>query len=80
MLALTRKKGESIIIGDNISITILSVAKDAVKLGIDAPRSIPVNRKEIYEQILEENKIAAQNASADVTALSKLFQPNEVKR
>ena len=73
MLALTRKKGESIIIGDNIEITVLSITGDAVKLGIDAPRSIPVNRKEIYEQILEQNKKAAENAQADIGALSALI-------
>lgn len=59
MLALSRKLQESIIIGDNIEITILSISKDQVKLGINAPKSIPVHRKEIYVQIQEENKVAA---------------------
>ncbi|MBC7959821.1 MAG: carbon storage regulator CsrA [Vallitaleaceae bacterium] len=59
MLALSRKLQESIIIGDNIEITILSISKDQVKLGINAPKSIPVHRKEIYVQIQEENKEAA---------------------
>ena len=62
MLALTRKKGESIIIGDNIEVVIISVSGDSVKLGIAAPRSIAVNRKEIYEQIQAENKRAASSA------------------
>lgn len=59
MLALSRKLQESIIIGDNIEITILSISKDQVKLGINAPKSVPVHRKEIYIQIQEENKEAA---------------------
>lgn len=56
MLALTRRKGESIIISDNIEVVVLAVQGEQVKLGINAPRSIPVNRKEIYEQIIESNK------------------------
>ena len=64
MLALTRKKGESIIIGDNIEIVLLGINGEQVKLGIVAPKSIPVYRKEIYIQIQEENK-AALNISKD---------------
>ncbi|MDR2166825.1 MAG: carbon storage regulator CsrA [Clostridiales bacterium] len=60
MLALTRKRGETIIIGDDIIVTVLAVSGDAVKIGIDAPRHIPVNRQEVYEQIIEQNKIAAE--------------------
>jgi len=63
MLALSRKKGESIIIGDHIEIVVLSVSGDQVKIGISAPRSISVNRKEIYDQIQEENRKAAVAAS-----------------
>ncbi|PKM52696.1 MAG: carbon storage regulator [Firmicutes bacterium HGW-Firmicutes-7] len=58
MLALSRKIQESIVIGDDIEITILSISKDQVKLGISAPKSVPVHRKEIYMQIQEENKEA----------------------
>lgn len=61
MLALTRKKGESIIISDNIEVVILSVQGEQVKLGINAPKSISVNRREIFEQIVEANKEAAKN-------------------
>ena len=64
MLALTRKKGESIVIGDNIEIVLLGINGEQVKLGIIAPKSIPVYRKEIYIQIQEENK-AALNINKD---------------
>lgn len=60
MLALTRKKKESIVIGDQIEITILDIQGDQVKLGIQAPRSIPIHRKEVYLQIQEENKAASR--------------------
>jgi carbon storage regulator len=51
MLALSRKIGESIIIDDQIEVTVLSITKDQIKLGIDAPKHIKIHRKEIYLQI-----------------------------
>lgn len=71
MLALSRKQGESIMVGGNIELTILEVKGEQVKVGISAPKSIPVYRKEIYMQIREENKEAAQNI--DIESLKKLF-------
>jgi len=71
MLALTRKKGESIIIGDDIEVVVLSVQGEQVKLGIRAPRTISVHRREIYEQITESNKLSAQSAGLD--AVKNLF-------
>ncbi|MHA1592377.1 MAG: carbon storage regulator CsrA [Candidatus Heimdallarchaeaceae archaeon] len=56
MLVLGRKKDESIIIGDDIKVTIVDVRGDKVRLGIDAPRSISVHRKEVYEAIQREKK------------------------
>jgi len=73
MLALTRKVGESIVIGDNVEITIISVTGDQIKLGIDAPRSISIHRKEIFLQIQEENKAAASSSEAGVSALKDLM-------
>ncbi len=61
MLALTRKKGETIVINDDIEITVLGTNGDQVKLGISAPKNIPVFRKEIYEQIQQENKESVKN-------------------
>ena len=60
MLALARKVNQSIIIGNDIEITLLEIKGDQVKIGINAPKSVPIYRKEIYEQIQEENKKAAQ--------------------
>lgn len=59
MLALSRKKGEAIIINNNVEVTILEVKGDQVKIGIAAPREVPVYRKEVYLQIQEANKEAA---------------------
>lgn len=58
MLALTRKKNEAIVINNNVEITILEVKGDQVKIGITAPREVPVYRKEVYIQIQESNKEA----------------------
>jgi carbon storage regulator len=73
MLALSRKINESIIIGNDIEITILEVKGDQVKIGISAPKSVPVYRKEIYLQIKEANKEAAETSATD-EMLKKLFQ------
>ena len=72
MLALTRKSGESIIIGNDIEITILDVKGDQVKLGISAPKAVPVYRKEIYLQIQEANKEAVTNAEINLDVLRGL--------
>jgi carbon storage regulator len=58
MLVLSRQRDESIIIGDNVVITIVDVRGDKVKLGIEAPKEIPVHRREVYEAILRENRQA----------------------
>ena len=59
MLALSRKKGEALVIANNVEVTILEIKGDQVKLGITAPREVPVYRKEIYLQIQDSNKAAA---------------------
>lgn len=58
MLALSRKKNEAIVVNNNVEITILEIKGDQVKLGITAPREVPVYRKEVYVQIQEANKEA----------------------
>ncbi|MGN0432511.1 MAG: carbon storage regulator CsrA [Lachnospiraceae bacterium] len=71
MLALSRKKNEAIIINNNIEITVLEVKGDQVKLGISAPKEVPVYRKEVYVQIQESNKEATDIAGME--ALKNLF-------
>ena len=65
MLALSRKKGEAIFINNDIEITVLDISGDQVKLGIAAPKEIPVYRKEVYLQIQESNKEAMTSQSPD---------------
>lgn len=71
MLALSRKKGEALMINNDIEITVLEVKGEQVKLGITAPKEVPVYRKEVYLQIQETTKEAAASASLDV--LKKLL-------
>ena len=56
MLALSRKKNEALVINNNVEITILDIKGDQVKIGIEAPKDVPIYRKEVYLQIQEENK------------------------
>lgn len=66
MLVLTRKVHQSIIIGDDVEVVVLEVRGEQVRLGIRAPKNVAVHRKEIYEQILEENKESSQVRPEDV--------------
>ncbi len=71
MLALSRKKNEAIIINNNIEITVLDIRGDQIKLGIAAPKEIPIYRKEVYLQIQQENQAATDVAGLE--ALKKLL-------
>lgn len=71
MLALSRKKGEALIINNNIEVTVLEVKGDQVKIGISAPKEVPIYRKEVYVQIQESTKEAAKTTSLE--ALKDLF-------
>lgn len=66
MLALTRKKGESIVVDNNIEISILDIRGDQVKVGISAPKEVPVYRKEVYLQIQKENEAAVNLEDVNV--------------
>ena len=71
MLALSRKKNEAIVVNNNIEITILEIKGEQVKIGISAPKEVPIYRKEVYLQIQEANQ-AAVNADG-LEALKNLF-------
>src|SRR3954465_15008353 len=71
MLVLSRQKDETIIIGDDIEITVVDIRGDKVRLGVSAPKSISVHRKEVYEAIRNENRRAAQVKPEDLSGLGK---------
>jgi carbon storage regulator len=64
MLVLSRKKGQSIMIGHDIEISIIDVQGEQIRLGINAPRSVTIHRKEVFEEIIQENKQAASTATS----------------
>ena len=72
MLALSRKKNEALIINNNIEVTILEVKGDQVKIGITAPKEVPVYRKEVYKQIQDANVEAVDASGMD--ALKKMMK------
>ena len=65
MLALSRKKDEAIIINDNIEVKILEIKGDQIKIGISAPKSVPIYRKEVFTQIQEANKEASESVDME---------------
>lgn len=71
MLALSRKKDEAIIIDNDIEVTIIEIKGDQVKIGITAPKSVPIYRKEVYLQIKQDNEEAAN--AANIADLKKLL-------
>ena len=71
MLVLSRQRDESIMIGDNIVVTIVDIRGDKVRLGINAPSEIPVHRQEVYEAIQRENLRAAQLEPKDTKGLGR---------
>lgn len=72
MLALSRKKGEAIILNNNIEISVLEVKGDQVKIGINAPKEVSIYRKEVYLQIQEANEEAANAESINTDGLEAL--------
>lgn len=74
MLVLKRKAGESLIIADNIEIKIIEVVDGRVKIGIEAPKSVSVMRKEVIEEISSENKAASGTKNIDKESLKKLLK------
>jgi len=74
MLVLSRKVGESVVIGDNVTVTILEVRGDIVRVGIDAPRSVAVHRAELLEQLEKSNQEAASPSEDAVASLSEALR------
>jgi carbon storage regulator len=70
MLVLSRHRDESIMIGDDVVITVVDIRGDKVRLGIEAPTSIPVHRQEVYEAIKRENEQAAKLGRSDAAKLT----------
>ncbi len=75
MLALTRKKGQSIVINDYIEVTIIDINKDNVKLAVKAPKKIPIYRKELYLEIQKSNQEAANTNKNIISQLKNLTPP-----
>ncbi len=72
MLVLSRQRDETIMIGDDIEVTVVDIRGDKVRLGINAPREISVHRKEVYDAIRRENRAAAQVKPEDLSVLGKI--------
>ncbi|MBW2000924.1 MAG: carbon storage regulator CsrA [Deltaproteobacteria bacterium] len=73
MLILTRKLGERITIGDDITITLLEIKGTQIKLGIEAPKSISIHRQEIYERIRKENLNSSEVSASDLSEATSIF-------
>jgi len=80
VLILTRRVGESIVVGDDIVLTVFEVRGDAVRIGIDAPRSVRVNRKEVYEEIQRSNEQAVSTSDDALDALRSAIEAEPDER
>ncbi|WP_323791039.1 carbon storage regulator CsrA [Nocardioides sp.] len=74
MLVLSRRVGESIVIGDEVTVTVLEVRGDVVRIGIDAPRSVSVNRAELLAALESSNQAAASPSDDAVSSLAKALR------
>lgn len=74
MLVLTRRPGESIMIGDDIVVTVLDVRGEVVRVGIKAPRTVQVHREEVYLELQRSNREAASPSDSAVEALGELLK------
>ncbi|HEY8532335.1 MAG TPA: carbon storage regulator CsrA [Micromonospora sp.] len=75
MLVLTRRPGESVMIGDDVVVTVLEVRGDVVRIGIRAPRDVQVHREEVYRELRQANQEAASPNEEAVRDLARLLQP-----
>src|SRR3954453_18599770 len=77
MLVLTRRAGESVMIGDDVTITVLEARGDVIRLGIQAPRDVQVHREEVYRELQAANREAASPTEDAVRAITKMLQSPE---
>ncbi|MCF6378254.1 carbon storage regulator CsrA [Nocardioides KLBMP 9356] len=77
MLVVSRRVGESVVIGDDITISVLEVRGDVIRIGIDAPRSVAVHRSELLEQLAQSNKEAASPSADAVDSLLTAFRDRD---
>lgn len=77
MLILTRKVGESIIIGDDIEVKVIETGKNNIRIGIQAPKEISVLRQEVYESIQQTNILSSKGEKSDIAKAAKLFERKE---
>ncbi|MEV6490326.1 carbon storage regulator CsrA [Actinoplanes sp. NPDC051633] len=77
MLVLTRKAGESVMIGDDVVITVLEARGDVIRLGIQAPKDVRVHREEVYRELQAANREAASPTDAVVEELTRTLRPPE---
>ncbi|MEU8229693.1 carbon storage regulator CsrA [Actinoplanes sp. NPDC048967] len=75
MLVLTRRAGESVMIGDDVVVTVLETRGDVVRIGINAPRSVQVHREEVYQELQAVNREAASPDEAAVRAVTEMLRP-----
>lgn len=73
MLVLARRIDESLMIGDNIEVKLLSIDGDTVRIGIEAPKDVVILRKELYSQVAEVNRSAVEASSADIARFSDML-------
>lgn len=74
MLVLTRRAGESVMIGDDVVITVLEARGDVIRLGIQAPRDVQVHREEVYRELQESNRAAASPTEEAVHGLARMLE------
>jgi carbon storage regulator len=79
MLVLTRKAGESVMIGDDVVVTVLETRGDVVRIGINAPRSVQVHREEVYQELRAVNREAASPDEDAVRAVTEMLRPATIE-
>jgi len=74
MLILTRRAGQSLYVGDNIRVTVLGIQGKQVKIGLELPEDMTVYRDEVYQRVMEENRMAIQTSNEDLLVAARLWQ------